>query len=272
MSRERAGKVKFASRENADHDWRGDGLLPQWRETQAFRFLDVELINPSVMRVLLAEDEKKVAQHIRGALREQGFVVDVFHRGDEALEAALDTSYDVLVLDIMMPGRDGLSVMRVLREKSIATPVLLLTARGEVSERVEGLMLGADDYLAKPFALSEVVARVFALSRRGSAQGHSVLRVEDLSMNLLTREVTRNGRKIELPMREFSLLHCLMATPGRVMSKTQLIEKVWEWHFDTGSNVVEVYIQRLRKKIDEGEAVKLIHTVRGVGYVLRQAE
>jgi two-component system, OmpR family, response regulator len=229
-------------------------------------------INTELMRVLLAEDEKKVAQHIRTALREQGFTVDLFHRGDEALNAALATPYDALVLDVMMPGRDGLSILRVLREKHVLTPILLVTARGEVSERVEGLMLGADDYLSKPFAMSELVARVIALSRRASAQGQTMLRVEDLTMNLITREVLRAGRKIELPMREFALLEYLMRVPGRVVSKTQLIENVWEWHFDTGTNVVEVYIQRLRKRLDDGHEVKLIHTVRGIGYVLKREE
>ena len=228
--------------------------------------------HPPLMRVLLAEDEKKVAQHIRTALREQGFTVDLFHRGDEALEAALATPYDALVLDVMMPGRDGLSILRVLREKRIATPVLLVTARGEVSERVEGLMLGADDYHSKPFAMTELVARVVALSRRSSAQGLTMLRVEDLTMNLITREVQRAGQKIELPLREFALLEYLMRSPGRVLTRTQLIENVWQWHFDTGTNVVEVYVQRLRRKVDDGHEVKLIHTVRGVGYVLKREE
>ncbi len=226
-------------------------------------------LTSSSMRVLLAEDEKKIAQHIRAALREQGFTVDMVHRGDEALEHALSTAYDAIVLDVMMPGRDGMSVLRVLREKRILAPVLLVTARGEVSERVEGLMLGADDYLAKPFAMSELVARVVALSRRANTQGMTLLRVEDLTMNLITREVTRGNDKIELPLREFALLEFLMRSSGRVLSRTQLIENVWQWHFDTGTNVVEVYIQRLRKKVDEGHPVKLIHTVRGVGYVLK---
>lgn len=221
------------------------------------------------MRVLLAEDEKKVAQHIRAALREQGFTVDMVHHGDEALDAAIATPYDAIVLDVMMPGRDGLSVLRTLREKRILSPVLIVTARGEISERVEGLMIGADDYLAKPFAMSELVARVVALARRSSTQGMTVLKVEDLSMNLITREVRRGSEKLELPVREFALLEFLMRAPGRVLSRTQLIENVWQWHFDTGTNVVEVYIQRLRKKVDENYSVKLIHTVRGVGYVLR---
>jgi DNA-binding response OmpR family regulator len=221
------------------------------------------------MRILLAEDETKVAQHVRSALREQGYTVDMVHRGDEALRMALDTPYDALVLDVMMPGRDGLSILRTLRERHVATPVLLVTARGEVSERVEGLMLGADDYLSKPFASTELVARVVALTRRGTGQGLTMLKVADLTMNLLSREVMRAGVKIDLPMREFALLEYLMRSPGRVVTRTQLIENVWEWHFETGTNVVEVYIQRLRKKVDEGHAVKLIHTVKGVGYVLK---
>jgi DNA-binding response OmpR family regulator len=223
----------------------------------------------SSMRILVAEDEKKVAQHIRAALREQGFTVDMYHRGDEALDAAMVNAYDTIVLDVMMPGRDGLSILRLLREKRILAPVLIVTARGEVSERVEGLMLGADDYLAKPFAMSELVARVVALTRRATSHGMTMMKVEDLTMNLVTREVMRAGQKIELPMREFALLEYLMRSPGRVLSRTQLIENVWQWHFDTGTNVVEVYIQRLRKKIDENHAVKLIHTVRSVGYVLK---
>jgi DNA-binding response OmpR family regulator len=223
------------------------------------------------MRVLLAEDQKKIAYHIRAALRESGFTVDMVHRGDEALDAALATPYDAVVLDVMMPGRDGLSVLRVMRERRVAAPVLLVTARGEVSERVEGLTLGADDYLAKPFAMTELVARVVALTRRASTNGLTLLRVEDLTMNLVNREVARGGRKIELPMREFALLEYLMRSPGRVISRTQLIENVWDWHFDTGTNVVEVYIQRLRKKVDDGHEVKLIQTVRGVGYVLKSA-
>lgn len=221
------------------------------------------------MRVLLAEDEKKVSHHIRNALREQGFAVDEVHRGDEALEIGAATRFDVIVLDIMMPGRDGLSVLRALRERQITTPVLLLTARGEVSERVEGLMLGADDYLSKPFAMDELVARVHALARRHNGQGLTMLDLHDLSMNLVTREVSRAGKKIELPMREFALLHFLMETPNRVLSRTQIIEHVWDYHFDTGTNVVDVYIQRLRRKIDDEHEIKLLHTIRGVGYALK---
>jgi DNA-binding response OmpR family regulator len=221
------------------------------------------------MRVLLAEDEKKVSHHIRNALREQGYAVDEVHRGDDALESANTTRFDVIVLDIMMPGRDGLSVLRVLRERQVTTPVMLLTARGEVTERVEGLMLGADDYLAKPFAMDELVARVHALARRHNGHGLTMLNLHDLSMNLVTREVRRAGCKIELPLREFALLHFFLETPNRVLTRTQIIEHVWDYHFDTGTNVVDVYIQRLRRKIDDEHEVKLLHTIRGVGYALR---
>lgn len=220
------------------------------------------------MRVLLAEDEKKVSNHVRNALREAGFSVDEVHRGDEALGLALSRPYDVLVLDVMMPGRDGLSILKLLREKSYPVPVLLLTARGEVSERVEGLMLGADDYLSKPFAMDELIARVHALARRSRSDLLTILKVHDLTLNLLTREVRRAGRKLELPVREFALLEYLMRGAGRVLSRTQITEHVWNYHFDTGTNVVDVYVQRLRRKIDDDHDVKLLHTVRGVGYLL----
>jgi DNA-binding response OmpR family regulator len=221
------------------------------------------------MRVLLAEDDKKVASHIRNALRQHGYAVDAVHRGDEALELAQSSPFDAIVLDVMMPGRDGLSVLRALRERRIITPVMLLTARGEVSERVEGLRLGADDYLAKPFAMEELVARVEALTRRSSGQGLTLLQVGDLTMNLVAREVMRGGKRIELHPREFALLEYLMQSAGRVLSRAQIIERVWDYHFDTGTNVVDVYVQRLRRKIDDEFEVKLLQTVRGVGYVLR---
>lgn len=221
------------------------------------------------MRILIAEDERKVAAHIRNTLRQHGFTVDVVYRGDEALEMAQLAPYDALVLDVMMPGRDGLSVLRLLRERKITTPILLLTARGEVSERVEGLRLGADDYLAKPFALEELVARVEALTRRASGRGLTVLQTADLVMNLVSREVTRAGRRIELHPREYALLECLLQSPGRVLTRAQIIERVWDYHFDTGTNVVDVYVQRLRRKIDDDFEPKLLQTVRGIGYVLR---
>jgi len=233
---------------------------------------DTLLAPPTLMRILLAEDEKKVANHICNALRESGFAVDQVNRGDDALHLALTTPYDVLVLDVMMPGRDGLSILKLLRQKSHSVPVLLLTARGEVSERVEGLMLGADDYLGKPFAMDELIARVHTLARRSRSELHTTLKVHDLSMNLLTREVRRNGVKIDLAVREFALLEYLARGAGRVLSRTQITEHVWDYHFDTGTNVVDVYIQRLRRKIDDDHEVKLLHTVRGVGYLLKGPE
>ncbi|MHA3775364.1 response regulator transcription factor [Verrucomicrobiota bacterium sgz303538] len=220
------------------------------------------------MRVLLAEDEKKVAGFIRKALREAGFTVDMVHRGDEALQLARTTPYDVIVLDVMMPGRDGLSVLRQLRTERVHSPVLFVTARTEPAERIEGLDAGADDYLAKPFDMGELCARVRALTRR-TGERNNVLRVADLSLNLLTRQVERLGKPIEMQAREFALLEFFMRTPGRVLSRTQIIEHVWDHHFDTGTNVVDVYIQRLRRKIDDGYDLKLLHTVRGIGYVLK---
>jgi DNA-binding response OmpR family regulator len=224
------------------------------------------------MRVLIAEDEKKVASFIRKALREASYAVDEVHDGEAALEMALSTQYDAIILDIMMPGRDGLSVLKLLRAERIDSPVLILTARGEVSERIEGLELGADDYMAKPFAMRELLARISSMTRRAAPEKAALVRVGDLKLNGLNREVTRAGVKIQLAVREFALLEFLMRGPDRVHSRTSLCEHVWDYHFDTGTNVVDVYIQRLRRKIDDGHEVKLLHTVRGVGYMLREGE
>jgi DNA-binding response OmpR family regulator len=218
------------------------------------------------MRILVVEDEKKIATFVQRGLKECGFVVDVVHRGDEALDIILDHHFDAVVLDIMLPGRDGLSILRVLRERGNCVPVLVLTARGEISERVEGLNLGADDYLAKPFSIDELVARVRALIRRNSGETLHRYRVNDLTLDLATRAVRRGSRRIDLTAREFSVLECLMRSPGRVFTRTQLCQHVWEYHFDPESNLVDVYIQRLRRKVDDGEPVKLIQTVRGAGY------
>jgi DNA-binding response OmpR family regulator len=224
------------------------------------------------MKVLLAEDERKVSHFIRKALKEAGYEVEIAYDGKQAMDQAGKQTFDVIILDIMMPGQDGLAVLRRLREERNSTPVMLLTARGEVSQRVEGLELGADDYLAKPFAMRELVARVNALSRRSSGDRATTLRVADLSMSLLTREVTRGGQKIDLAVREFALLEFLMRYPGRVLSRTSICEQVWDYHFDTGTNVVDVYINRLRRKIDDFHEVKLLQTVRGVGYILKGPE
>ena len=223
------------------------------------------------MRILVVEDEKKIATFVQGGLKECGFVVDVVHRGDEALDIILDHHFDAVVLDIMLPGRDGLSILRVLRERANCVPVLILTARGEISEKVEGLNLGADDYLAKPFSIDELAARVRALIRRNSGETLLRYRVNDLTLDLATRAVRRGSRRIDLTAREFSVLECLMRSPGRVFTRTQLCQHVWEYHFDPESNLVDVYIQRLRRKVDDGEPIKLIQTVRGAGYRIGDA-
>ena len=223
------------------------------------------------MRVLVVEDEKKTASFVRKALQSESIAVDVLHDGNEALVAITHTPFDVVVLDVMLPGRDGLSVVRQLRERKISTPVLLLTARGEVSERVEGLNAGADDYLAKPFALEELVARVRALGRRTAEAKSLVLRVGDLTLDSITRKVKRGETLIDLAPREFLLLDYLMRSHGRICGRMAIVEKVWDYDFDPGTNLVDVYIKRLREKIDSGFDRKLLHTVRGVGYVLREA-
>ncbi|PZR77144.1 MAG: DNA-binding response regulator [Chthoniobacterales bacterium] len=224
------------------------------------------------MRVLVVEDEKKLAAFLRKGLLEETFAVDVIHDGAEALERISSEAYDAIVLDIMLPNRDGLSILREMRREHINTPVLLLSARGNVNERVEGLNLGADDYLPKPFSITEVVARVRALTRRASGEHATMMQVADLSLNVVTREATRAGTKVELTNREFALLEYLMTHAGRVITRTTLCEHVWEHHFDTGTNVVEVCMQRLRRKIDEGHPHKLLQTVRGTGYSLRGSE
>ena len=218
------------------------------------------------MKLLVIEDEKKIANLLQKGFREQGYEVDISPNGEDGLERASSNPYDAIVIDIMLPGRDGLSVLRTLRERKVTTPVMIVTARGEVSERVEGLNLGADDYIAKPFSMDEVIARIRALIRRVTGETISLYKVGDLAMNLVKREVTRGARRIDLTSREFRLLEHLMRSPGQVVTRTQIIERVWEYHFDPGTNLVDVYIQRLRRKVDDGEEVKLIQTVRGVGY------
>ncbi|MDB6173104.1 MAG: ompR [Chthoniobacteraceae bacterium] len=224
------------------------------------------------MRVLLAEDEKKVSNFIRKALCEAGYVVDEVYDGESALHLASSEPYDAIILDVMMPGRDGLSVLKLLRANRIFTAVLILTARGEVSERIEGLELGADDYMAKPFSMRELLARIAALTRRTSPERSTLLKVADLTMNVLTREVIRAGQPINLALREFALLEFFMRAPGIVHSRTSLCEHVWNYHFDTGTNVVDVYIKRLREKVDAGYEVRLLHTSRGVGYMMKAPE
>jgi len=219
--------------------------------------------------VLVIEDEKKIASFLRKGLEAQGFVVDHATNGDEGYALATTRPYDALVLDIMLPGRDGLSILRNLRDRKIALPVILLTARSELNERLEGLNLGADDYLTKPFHIEELIARLHAVTRRASGASQSILTIADLTMNLLTRRVTRGGTDIELTAREFSLLEHLLRSPGRVLTRVEICERVWDYNFDPGTNLVDVYIQRIRKKVDGEIPRKLIETIRGVGYRIK---
>ncbi len=221
------------------------------------------------MKVLIVEDEKKIASFIRKGLEAAGFVVEVAPHGDEGYTLATTRPYDALILDIMLPGRDGLSILRNLRERKITLPVILVTARSELNERLEGLNLGADDYLTKPFHIEELIARLHAVTRRAAGTSQSILSVADLTMNLLTREVFRAGQRVELTAREFSLLEHLTRSPGRVLTRVEIVERVWDYNFDPGTNLVDVYIQRLRKKVDGDFPVKLIETIRGVGYRIR---
>jgi DNA-binding response OmpR family regulator len=222
------------------------------------------------MRVLVVEDQKKTASFIRKALEAEGFTVDVCHNGENAFAAATATAFDGIVLDIMLPGSDGLSVLRRLREQKDQTPVLLLSARGAVNERIEGLNAGADDYLPKPFAVAELVARVRALSRRGGESKSTTLRIADLSLDTILHQAQRGGKTFDLTTREFRLLEFLMRSAGRICGRMTILEKVWDYDFDPGTNLVDVYMRRLREKIDGGCETKLLHTVRGVGYVLRE--
>ena len=226
----------------------------------------------SPMRILVVEDERKIASFIRQGLEENGLDVEVSSNGDEAFALATSRPYDAIVLDIMLPGRDGLSILRGLRERKNAVPVILVTARTELNERLDGLNLGADDYLTKPFYIEELIARLHAVSRRVKDDSLSLLQVGDLIMDLISRHVQRGNRKIELTAREFSLLERLMRAPGRVLTRTQLLEHVWGYDFDPETNLVDVNIRRLRKKIDDNTATQLIETVRGVGYRIRKPE
>lgn len=224
-----------------------------------------------LVNVLLVEDDRKIASFVTKGLQEQGFIVDACLNGDEGYELALDRPYDVILLDVMVPGRDGLSILRQLRERHMRVPVILITARGSLQERVEGLNLGADDYLPKPFYMDELIARMHAVLRRAGGDAASLLRAGDLTVNLITREVKRGSQTIDLSAREYALLTCLMRTPGRVFTRTQLQERVWNYHHDPGTNLVDVYVQRVRRKIGDQPEQPLIETLRGVGYRCRAA-
>jgi DNA-binding response OmpR family regulator len=219
------------------------------------------------MRVLVVEDDRKVADFIQRGLEQEGYAVDVLSEGTSAGEQAAVIDYDAVVLDVMLPGRSGFQVLRDVRARKPSLPVLILTAKGSIEERVAGLNAGADDYMAKPFALVELSARLRAILRRGAPR-ENVLRLADLEVDTVSRLVRRGGRKIDLKPKECALLEYLMRNAGRPMTKSLIIEHVWDIHFDAVSNVVEVHVNSLRNKIDKGFSVPLIHTVRGVGYVM----
>jgi two-component system OmpR family response regulator len=222
------------------------------------------------MRALLVEDDATIADFVVRGLREAGFAVDHAADGEAGLARALEAPYDAAIVDLMLPQRDGLSLIEELRRRGIATPVLILSARRSVDDRVRGLQTGGDDYLTKPFAFAELLARVQALVRRASrAPEPTTLTVEDLTLDLLSRKVTRGGKPIDLRPREFSLLEYLMRNVGKVVSKTMILSHVWEYNFDPQTNIVDVLVSRLREKIDRPFEKKLLSTVRGVGYVLR---
>jgi two-component system copper resistance phosphate regulon response regulator CusR len=222
------------------------------------------------MRILVAEDEAKVAAHLRNGLREAGYAVDVATDGPEALWLAENHPYDAIVCDVMMPGLDGVSVVRKLRRKGSRVPVIFLTARHDLADRVAGLDAGADDYLAKPFSMLELLARLRALLRRQRPESVDRLRVADLELDLIARTVRRAGGEIALTNREFAVLEFLMTSSPKPVSKTAIIEHVWDQHFDAGTNVVNVYVNYLRTKIDRPGLAPLIQTIRGVGFALRE--
>jgi two-component system OmpR family response regulator len=222
------------------------------------------------MRILLIEDEAEVASYILNGLAELGYVVEHVADGREGLILATRGSYDALVIDLMLPGLDGLGVLRTLRGAGVKTPTLILTARASVPDRVEGLNAGADDYLTKPFAFSELFARLNALTRRPPLVAReTILKVADLEMDLVERRVTRGGKKIDLLPREFELLRYLMQNAERIVTRTMVLEHVWEFHFDPRSKIIETHMSRVRAKIDKGAERQLIHTIRGYGYVIR---
>jgi two-component system copper resistance phosphate regulon response regulator CusR len=222
------------------------------------------------VKVLIVEDEKRTAAFLQKGLRESGFVVDVAGQGDQGLHLARTGGYDLVILDVMLPGQDGWSIITDLRAAGVQTPALFLTARDAVDDRVKGLSLGADDYLVKPFAFAELLARVHTLLRRGPARLPEVLRVADLQIDLVRHRASRGGERLDLTPKEFALLSLFARRSGEVLTRTLIAEQVWDMNFESDSNVVDVHVGRLRAKADDPFVKKLIHTVRGVGYVLEE--
>ena len=224
------------------------------------------------MKILIIEDEPKTGEYLRQGLTEAGFVVDLARNGDDGLHLALNGAFDLVVLDVMLPGIDGWDVLQTLRSRGLGMPVLFLTARDQVEDRIRGLELGADDYLVKPFSFAELLARVRTVLRRGRTLPETTsLRVADLELDQLRRRVTRAGRRIDLTAKEFGLLELLMRRQGEVLPRSLIASQVWDMNFDSDTNVIEVAIRRLRGKVDDGHDLKLIQTVRGMGYVLEDA-
>ena len=224
------------------------------------------------MRILLIEDEKKLSQVIKKGLTEQGFAVDVAYDGEEGLYLAEEESYDAIILDVMLPKIDGVEVCRKLREKKIGTPILMLTAKTQVKDRVSGLEVGADDYLTKPFAFAELKARIQALMRRAFKQPETVIKIDSLEINPTKHLVKRGNQIISLTPKEFAILEYLVRYRDRVVTRTQIMEHTWDYNFESLSNVIDVFIATLRRKIDKGQGKKIIHTVHGVGYKLSENE
>ncbi|MCH7499766.1 MAG: response regulator transcription factor [Nitrospina sp.] len=221
------------------------------------------------MRLLIVEDEKKVAGFIKKGMEEETYAVDVAYDGEEGFHLAELNQYDMIILDLMLPKMDGLEVLTRLRDKKVNTPILLLTAKDAVEDKVAGLNKGADDYLTKPFAFSELLARVRSLLRRGQVETKTELKVGDLNLDLVSHKVKRNSEEIELTGKEYSLLEYFMRNEGKVLTRTMIAEHVWDYNFDTFTNVIDVYVNHLRKKIDKKYPSKLLHTLRGIGYVMK---
>ena len=222
------------------------------------------------VKILLVEDENEIAEFVKTGLSEKGYQVTVCDNGNDGLDAALSGEWDAILLDIMLPGRDGLSILKLLRQRKHTVPVVVLSARGEVEERVEGLQLGADDYLPKPFYMAELLARLESVVRRSGGQGISRLKQADLDVDLIEHRVWRGGEEVFVSPREYQLLAYFMKQPGRVLSRTQILEQVWEYQFDPGTNLVDSCVRRLRQKVDDNREQPLIETVRGVGYRFRE--
>lgn len=221
------------------------------------------------MRILVVEDEKKVAKFLQQGLEEEHYIVEVVSDGETAIKRVSADSYDLILLDILLPKKDGITVLKEIRSAGISTPVLMLTAKSAIEDKVQGLDSGADDYLTKPFSFAELLARIRSIFRRGGPDKSATLAVADLTLDLVSHRATRAGKVIELTRREYALLEYFMKNADRVLTRTLISEHIWNYNFDTGTNVIDVYINHLRSKIDDGFEKKLLHTVRGVGYILK---